>query len=129
TMGAPLRNDQHGSVIRRQFLGMPLEEGRRAVAQIDGNIPDTPSYTTHKFHFRMWRILEMHAPDGASLSRPREIDLDDAPSAKHCRQTLLAKKTRKRAPQIGVLRRLHPRNTSNRAWNNRHSMAHLIPAS
>jgi hypothetical protein len=42
-VGEALGDNHHTGVVRRKFLGVPVQKSRRPTPKIDGHVPDSPT--------------------------------------------------------------------------------------
>src|SRR3989344_5837304 len=59
------------------MLGMPLQKGGRALAQVHGHVPDLATQAGHEFHLGVGRLLVVHATHGALEGCIALVDLGD----------------------------------------------------
>lgn len=101
-MGAPFRYDQEARGFTAQLYSEPLQECRRARAQIHGHIPNRAMEAGNQFHFRMGLMLKMYASHRADLASTTVIGLDDMPAAQHLRQFVGAENPHEGAARIAA---------------------------
>ncbi|MNL54289.1 hypothetical protein D3C87_1776100 [compost metagenome] len=58
---AALRDHQHPRRLLVQFYRMPCQERGRPGAQVHDHVPYAALDATYQLHFRMGRVLKMHA--------------------------------------------------------------------
>ena len=76
-MGKAFRDNECPVIIGAQYLGVPVQEGRRIIAQIHSNIKDLALEARNKFHLCVGWMLEMQATDGAPFCGKCVIDLNN----------------------------------------------------
>src|SRR5438270_10657940 len=94
-------NDQHAAIRRCQLLGMPSQEGRRSLAQIDGHVEDAALDASDQLHFRVRRGLIVQTAKRADARCTRIVDLHDAAVLHDRTQLLFTEPTSKSAALIG----------------------------
>ena len=106
-MGETFWDYEHLRVVLCQFLGVPLQERKRSRPQVDRHVPDPAAKAADHFHFRMRRVLEMHAPHGPRMAGSGVVDLRDLAVAQHGLKLLSAEEAKERAAGVAVRHGLH----------------------
>src|SRR4029077_18369200 len=69
---------QRSPVVRRQLDAHPTAEGRRAPAQIEGDVEDCPANATHDLHLGVRRFLIVKSAQGSALAIAGKTRLCDS---------------------------------------------------
>ncbi len=110
-------NEKLGPVRRADALGNMLTIGRRALAQIDGDIENGAAHDAHELVLRDRRNLEMQAAHDAAHGRERVVVLHElAVDARFLGEHAAAERLQEEAARIGIaphlqehhIRNLHP---------------------
>ena len=76
-VGESFGNEQGRVVVGRKYLPMPGKKCWRSMSQIDRHVVNFTAQARHQFHFRIWRLLKMHAAHSTFLRRDSMVDLDN----------------------------------------------------
>lgn len=107
-VGESFWNEQGAVIVGREHFGMPVEKGGRALAQIDGYVPNFSLQAGDQLHLGMGRFLVVQAANGAASGSVGVIDLgDDGCPAGWC-EFLGAEKPRQSATVIAQGLALNP---------------------
>ena len=102
-----LRNQQGDAVVAAQPLAVPVQEGRRAAAQVDRDIEDLAAQAVNELFLGMRRTLEMQAADAAALCRPGVVDLRHRRLPAGIAQLVGAEDARQKAARVAEARAAH----------------------
>jgi hypothetical protein len=109
--------------------GMPLQESGGTFAQVDRDVPDPPAKAPDHLHFRVRRVLEMHAAHGPGAAGSGVVDLHYLALTQHGPKFLSAEEAGERAAGIPVRHRLYNLEICQRGIEDFHAVAQPNPAS
>ncbi|MNV65186.1 hypothetical protein D3C71_1578690 [compost metagenome] len=115
-VGKTGRDEQRVAVVGGQMLGMPLQKGGGALAQVHGHIPDLAAQAAHELHLGVRRLLVVHAAHGACEGCVALIDLGDGGCPACARQFIGAEQARKKAALVHQRPALHAEQSRQRQW-------------
>ncbi len=113
-MSEALRDDEGLAVVGAEQFSMPVQETRRIMAQIHGNIKDFTTQATNELDLGMGRLLKMQAAHGAALGGEGVVDLCDVLAGDERLQFFSAKHTLQIPPTVAHLLALQDLQASKR---------------
>ncbi len=106
-VGEAFRDQQGDAVVAAQPFAVPLQEGRRAATQVDGDVEDLAAQAMDELFLGPRRMLEVQAADAAALRRAGVVDLRDRRVPAGIAQLVGAEETRQEAAVIAETRPAH----------------------
>ncbi len=113
---------------RAQAFAMPLQEGRRAAAQIDGDVEDLAAEAGDDLRFGVRRPLEVQPANGPGRRRQRVVHLSDPAAFQPRGELIVAEEALQIAPRIADREALQDVDAGECRWFQRQPVRHVTRA-
>ena len=100
-------DEQGDAVVGAEPLGVPAQEGRRAAAQVDGDVEHFAAQAVDELFLGLRRMLEVQAAHAAALRGVRVVDLRHRPAPAGLAQFVGAEDAREEAARVADRRAPH----------------------